>query len=87
MRDDAVKLIDFGVVRLLGHQTIGAPGTLGTLHYMAPEQISMKPLTARSDIFSLATVCYEALTGVHPFIRENETETAAAVAEHTPALA
>jgi len=86
MRDDAVKLIDFGVVRLLGHQTIGAPGTLGTLHYMAPEQISMKPLTARSDIFSLATVCYEALTGVHPFIRENETETAAAVAEHAPAL-
>ena len=86
MRDNAVKLIDFGVVRLLGHQTIGAPGTLGTLHYMAPEQISMKPLSARSDIFSLATVCYEALTGVHPFVRENETETAAAVAEHTPAL-
>jgi serine/threonine protein kinase len=87
MRDDAVKLIDFGVVRLLGSQTIGAPGTLGTLHYMAPEQIAMKPLTARSDIFSLATVCYEALTGVHPFVRENETETAAAVAEHMPPLA
>jgi hypothetical protein len=87
MRDDAVKLIDFGVVRLLGSQTIGAPGTLGTLHYMAPEQISMKPLSARSDIFSLATVCYEALTGVQPFVRENEVETAAAVAEHTPALA
>lgn len=87
MRDDAVKLIDFGVVRLLGSQTIGAAGTLGTLHYMAPEQISMKQLTARSDIFSLATVCYEALTGVHPFVRENETETAAAVAEHMPALA
>ena len=87
MRDDAVKLIDFGVVRLLGSQTIGAPGTLGTLHYMAPEQIAMKPLTARSDIFSLATVCYEALTGVHPFVRENDAETATAVAEHTPTLA
>jgi serine/threonine-protein kinase len=86
MRDNSVKLIDFGVVRLLGHQTIGAAGTLGTLHYMAPEQISMKELTARSDIFSLATVCYEAMTGVHPFIRENDAETAAAVAEHTPAL-
>ena len=87
MRDDAVKLIDFGVVRLLGSQTIGANGTLGTLHYMAPEQIQLKPLTGRSDIFSLATVCYEALTGVHPFIRNNDTETAAAVVESTPALA
>ncbi len=87
MRDDAVKLIDFGVVRLLGSQTIGAPGTLGTLHYMAPEQITMKPLTSRSDIFSLATVCYEGLTGVHPFLRNNETETAAAVNEHAPPLA
>jgi serine/threonine-protein kinase len=86
MRDDAIKLIDFGVVRLMGSQTIGVPGTLGTLHYMAPEQISMKPLTARSDIFSLATVCYEALTGVHPFVRDNESETAAAVTEHTPSL-
>ncbi len=86
MRDDAVKLIDFGVVRLLGSQTIGSAGTLGTLQYMAPEQISMKPLTARSDIFSLATVCYEALTGVHPFARNSEAETAAAVAEHTPSL-
>jgi hypothetical protein len=87
MRDDAVKLIDFGVVRLLGSQTIGAPGTLGTLHYMAPEQISMKALTARSDIFSLATVCYEALTGVQPFQRDNEADTANAVTEHTPPLA
>ncbi len=86
MRDNSVKLIDFGVVRLLGNQTIGAAGTLGTLHYMAPEQILMKTLTARSDIFSLATVCYEAMTGVHPFIRENDAETATAVAEHTPAL-
>ena len=87
MRDDAVKLIDFGVVRLLGNQTIGAAGTLGTLNYMAPEQISMKPLTARSDIFSLATVCYEALTGVHPFVRANEADTVAAVLEHAPVLA
>jgi len=86
MRDDAVKLIDFGVVRLLGNQTAGSASALGTLHYMAPEQIQMKPLTARSDIFSLGTVCYEALTGAHPFERKNEGETVAAVLGHEPAL-
>jgi serine/threonine-protein kinase len=87
MRDDAVKLIDFGVVRLLGSQVAAAPAALGTLPYMAPEQIQRKPLTAKSDIFSLATVCYEALTGVHPFERQNEAETAGAVLAHQPALA
>ena len=87
MRDDAVKLIDFGVVRLVGGQTAGGPGAFGTLHYMAPEQISMNQATACSDIFSLATVCYEALTAVHPFVRENDAETAAALVEHDPPLA
>jgi serine/threonine protein kinase len=86
MRDDAVKLIDFGVVRLLGGHMSGTSGLLGTLQYMAPEQIQMKPLTARSDIFALATVCYEALTGVHPFVHQHEAETAEAVLHHVPVL-
>ncbi len=86
MRDDAVKLIDFGVVRLLGNPAAGAAAAVGTLPYMAPEQIQLKPLTTRSDIFSLGTVCYEALTGVHPFERKTEEETAGAVLSHEPAL-
>lgn len=86
MQDDAVKLIDFGVARLLGDQTAGSAGGAGSLNYMAPEQLQLKPLTARSDIFSLATVCYEALTGVHPFARHNEGDTVAAILEHVPAL-
>ena len=87
MAGDAVKLMDFGVVRLLGGQTPGGLGGFGTLHYMAPEQIAKKEATARSDIFSLATVCYEALTAVQPFVRHSEAETAAAVTQHVPALA
>ena len=86
MRDDAVKLIDFGVARLLGNPAAGVAGGAGSVNYMAPEQLQMKPLTARADIFSLATVCYEALTGVHPFARQNEAETAGAILEHVPVL-
>src|SRR5579862_7285280 len=59
--DDSVKIIDFGVAhRLDVSRTMGRKGTL---LYMSPEQLMMKPLTRASDVFSLAVVCYEALTG------------------------
>src|ERR1700733_14784167 len=60
MEDDSVKIIDFGVAHMTDTHTRGQKGTLV---YMSPEQIEMKPLTAASDIFSLSVVCYEALTG------------------------
>src|SRR5947208_2209709 len=58
--DDSVKLIDFGVVHLMGQRS--RTGLKGTLPYMSPEQVEMSPPTAVSDVFSLAVVCYEALT-------------------------
>src|SRR6202167_2398323 len=58
MEDDTVKIIDFGVVHLAGTNTVTS--IKGTLQYMAPEQIDMKPTSPASDIFSLAIVCYEA---------------------------
>src|SRR6266853_6486010 len=51
MDDDTVKIIDFGVVHLAGTESIA--GIKGTLQYMAPEQIEVKPTSAVSDIFSL----------------------------------
>jgi len=80
--DDSVKIIDFGIVHLAGAESI--KGLKGTLQYMAPEQIEMKPSSAASDIFSLAVVCYEALTGRKPFARKTELETAEAIRRHTP---
>jgi eukaryotic-like serine/threonine-protein kinase len=82
MDDDTVKIIDFGVVHLTGAQSIA--GLKGTLPYMAPEQVDMKPATAASDIFSVAVVCYEALTGRAPFARENEMETIKALLHFIP---
>jgi eukaryotic-like serine/threonine-protein kinase len=65
MDDDAVKIIDFGVVHLA--DTRSFTGIKGTLDYMAPEQMQLKPATPQSDIFSLGVVAYEALTGQRPF--------------------
>jgi serine/threonine protein kinase len=67
-----VKIADFGIAKLIG-QTVsdaaltGAGDVVGTLHYMAPEQVE-KPLTVdhRADIFSLGVVFYELLTGELP---------------------
>src|SRR6185437_11120497 len=82
MEDDAVKLIDFGVVHLVGTESVKA--LKGTLQYMAPEQIELKPCGAASDIFSLGVVCYEALTGRPPFARKTELDTAEAIRHSIP---
>jgi hypothetical protein len=69
-RLDIVKILDFGVARLLAHgQTITHTGaSLGTLGFMSPEQArGMKEIDARSDLFSLACVLYQCLSGQPPF--------------------
>ncbi len=89
MKDDSVKLIDFGVAHLMG---TNSTGLRGTPQYMSPEQITFKPLRAQSDIFSMATVCYEALTAVYPFRRnpdrrDSDSEIAEAITRYSPPLA
>jgi serine/threonine protein kinase len=70
-----VRIADFGIAKLLlrrtGDYTLTDPWqVMGTLHYMAPEQIE-KPLRVdhRADIYSLGVVCYELLTGELPLGR------------------
>jgi serine/threonine-protein kinase len=84
MNDDSVQIIDFGVAHFTGNQSTGMKGTL---QYMAPEQIGMKPLNSRSDIFSLGVVCYESLTAVQPFWRTREEDVVKAVMQENPLLA
>lgn len=85
LRDDSVKIIDFGVAHLAGAKT--SAGLKGTLPYMSPEQIRLEPPTPQSDLFSLAVVAYEALTGKKPFARATETETCEAILRHMPPAA
>ena len=82
MEDDSVKIIDFGVAHMADANTTRAQK--GTLLYMSPEQIQLKPLSAASDIFSLSVVCYEALTGRHPFQRARPDEVVEAILNQNP---
>ncbi|HYR42122.1 MAG TPA: protein kinase, partial [Terriglobia bacterium] len=82
LSDDSVKLIDFGVVHLTGQHS--RTGFKGTLPYMSPEQLELNPTTAVSDVFSLAVVCYEALTRRRPFTGNNEEEIRQAILHLTP---
>jgi serine/threonine protein kinase len=69
--DGRVKLIDFGACHVAGIAEIASPITrdvaLGTASYSAPEYTLHKPANYRSDLFSLAVIRYEMLTGELPF--------------------
>jgi serine/threonine protein kinase/predicted Zn-dependent protease len=66
--DNQVKVADFGLAKLKGTVKLTkTSSTIGTLAYMAPEQIEGKEVDARSDIFSFGVVLYEMLCGKLPF--------------------
>ena len=66
------KLMDFGLARLLDHQTMTMTGAvLGSPAHMSPEAIEGKPIDRRVDIFAFGTVLYYATTGRLPFDGRN----------------
>ncbi len=68
-----IKVMDFGLAKLKGSLKLTkASSTIGTLAYMAPEQIQGGEVDARSDIFSFGVVLFEMLTGRIPFRGEHE---------------
>lgn len=66
--DGAIKLTDFGIARALGAGSFSKTGeVLGTVQYLAPEQVQGHPATAVSDIYAAGIVLYELLTGHAPY--------------------
>ncbi|MFE1414842.1 serine/threonine-protein kinase [Streptomyces sp. NPDC058746] len=69
-----IYLTDFGLTKkalsLTGFTTAGE--FVGTLDYMAPEQITGRPVDGRCDLYSLACVVYESLAGGPPFVRDED---------------
>jgi serine/threonine protein kinase len=84
--DDFAYLIDFGIAR--GVDQTGLTGTgnmIGSLHYMAPERLQAQEADARADIYALACVLYECLTGSRPFRGDSlESQVAAHLTEPPP---
>jgi serine/threonine-protein kinase len=96
--DGQVRLLDFGIAKLLeeGEHTretalTRVSGAALTLDYASPEQIRGESLTTASDVYSLAVVSYELLTGTRPYRLKRgsaaELEEAISVAEPMPASA
>ena len=94
--DGRIKILDFGLAKLkqpeadLATETPTATldtapgGLIGTVPYMAPEQVQGQHADQRSDIFALGVVLYEMLTGRRPFGGSTTVETAAAILKEDP---
>jgi len=81
------KLTDFGVARVIGGATLTRTGdVVGTAAYMAPEQAEGLQVGATADVYSLALVTYEALTGVNPVRTGTAAQRARRLGAHLPPL-
>jgi serine/threonine-protein kinase len=80
-----VKLVDFGIAKLFGSNEMTMVGAvIGTADYMSPEQAEGKIATSRSDLYSLGSVLYAALTGRAPFSGKSVADTLYALKFNTP---
>ena len=62
-----LKILDFGIARVLATDTTRTEHVLGTMRYMAPEQASGQTIDRRTDVFALGCVLYEVIAGVPAF--------------------
>jgi Protein kinase domain/Double sensory domain of two-component sensor kinase len=92
-RDGRIKVLDFGIaifdqasIPTGEHAQITRTGqVVGTVGYMAPEQLLAHSATAQSDLFGFGVVMHEMLTGSHPFARQTAPEVQTAVLREDPA--
>src|SRR3569623_2864365 len=81
-----VKLTDFGVARIQdsGEATRTQGSMVGTLKYMAPEQVQGQKIDSRADLFSVGVVLYQLLTDKRPFDGDNDFSIIHQIIGHTP---
>jgi serine/threonine protein kinase/tetratricopeptide (TPR) repeat protein len=99
-KEGRVKVLDFGLAKMMGTDapdTQGASFTatvespisgeghvVGTVPYMAPEQLQGEPVDARSDLFSLGIILYELASGRRPFQGDSNAEVTSSILRDTP---
>jgi dipeptidyl aminopeptidase/acylaminoacyl peptidase len=95
--DGRIKVLDFGIAHMtaaplgspagetMASGSTTAPGTMiGTVGYMAPEQVRGAATDPRTDVFALGALLYEALTGHAAFVRETPADTVSAILNAEP---
>jgi non-specific serine/threonine protein kinase len=93
--DGILKILDFGLAKLRPLTPVGpddatvdasSPGRMvGTVSYMAPEQLRGEPVDERADLFAVGIVLYELLSGRRTFDRRSSVDTMAAILREDPA--
>ena len=96
LADGHVKILDFGLARSAGSETPGSGATetvaaltdpglvMGTIGYMAPEQVRGKAVDGRADLFAFGAVLYEMITGARAFQRDSPADTMTAILKEDP---
>ena len=80
--EGGVRVVDFGVARVLGSGNTAAGARIGTVAYMSPEQTRGEPADARSDVWALGVVLHEMLLGSHPFRKDSDALTLDSIRNH-----
>ena len=93
-RDDRVKVLDFGLAKMTGRDEDGDEtvtnslsregSVMGTVPYMAPEQLRSGETDARSDLFAFGIILYEMTTGRRPFAGDSSAEIASSILRDAP---
>jgi Protein kinase domain len=84
----SVRILDFGLARMVEAETLTAQGDVpGTLAYIAPERLAGDDATGAADVWAVGVMLWEALSGRHPFWQTSMLDTARAIESGAPPLA